>query len=97
MNTIKNYKTSTKSIAAYLLMQGYSIENIEKTKNKYGKDSFVMEFNIDLQSGRDMAKAFFDGDVNGNLKRYSDSLMEIGNRLWKERNSSYEASTPNNG
>lgn len=81
----RNYTTTHQGIAAYIMSKGHQIVDLQATKNKQGRDTTRIELNVDVQLGKDMGDAFYNGDVNGNLKEFYDNLAEVRQAIWKSK------------
>lgn len=81
----RKYRTSHQGIAAYLVMQGYEILRMEEGTNKQGRRTTYIEFDVDQATGRQMGDAFFDGNVNGNLKQFCDAQAKVRKQLYEAR------------
>lgn len=82
----RKYFTTHKGIAAYMLMQGHFIlQCTPGISKKTNKPNVKIEFDVDAATGRELGDAFFNGEIEGNLKEFYDSLQKVGNEIWKAK------------
>ena len=82
----RKYRTTHQGIAAYLVMQGYEILRVEPGTNpKTGRPNVTIEFDTDYETGRQMGDAFYNGQVNGNLKEFNDAQFKVREKLREVR------------
>ena len=82
----RKYSTTHKGIAAYLVTQGYEIlRTTQGTNQKTGRPNCRIEFDLNNETGRTMGDAFFDGNVNGDLKTFYEAVNTVGHHIYKAR------------
>jgi preprotein translocase subunit SecD len=83
---MRNYYTLHQGIAAYLILQGHKITDATASQTKAGRPCVKFEFDVDPQSGRELADDFYNGNANGNLKAFFECLSEVRQTSYNTKN-----------
>lgn len=81
----RKFRTTNQGVAAYLMMQNYDLVRTYVGKNRENKPCTFIELDVDQGTGKEMASAFYDGDVNGNLKEFQDKIYQVRKAIYDAR------------
>lgn len=73
---MNSYKTTNIYLAAALLILGASLEDIDYSNIKH--QVFILGGRLDFLT---IERAWFDGNVNGNLVKYKDALQKLKSKI----------------